>query len=446
MSDRSVSFYVGNLRRAKRFYSLNWHHFLMASADEYGNLLKKNILVQYIGCKIDRKMKYLLLCNECNEECSSLQQILMRGELTDQFYNDLVGKYCIHCKVCDEFNPIQIFPLSEGSFPWYFGPDILDVQVIQEKPLLCAVLSGGGYGLISLPARAKYVRCIVPCKDIHSSEFECKIHKSKFDSRDPKKHGWIQSRNVKIYDTEWLPDVERTVYYRPTVGNCHCYQTWTGEEEKVLNISKNQIGKVVHIVSYKILLNYTWSYCKCGSTRHGFYQAHNNRMMFQYGVENEKLILWHIWNSAVTMFWEEIICMNSEQAFMCPECGPRPDYLCMDGVCIGISVDNMRDQKDSDLFLAYSDKPILDAPEYKERMFLKQKKNRDLLKHSCLKNKYPDLRLVKFEKDPGMLVIKDFVQGVKSEGHSDLPREYADVLLDISSFSSTISMLQIQNN
>ena len=137
----------------------------MASADEYGNLLKKNILVQYIGCKIDRKMKYLLLCNECNEECSSLQQILMRGELTDQFYNDLVGKYCIHCKVCDELNPIQIFPLSEGSFPWYFGPDILDVQVIQEKPLLCAVLSGGGYGLISLPARAKYVRCIFPCKD-----------------------------------------------------------------------------------------------------------------------------------------------------------------------------------------------------------------------------------------------------------------------------------------
>ena len=130
---------------------------------------------------------------------------------------------------------------------------------------------------------------------------------------------------------------------------------------------------------------------------------------------------------------------------MCPECGPRPDYLCMDGVCIRISVDNMRDQKDSDLFLAYSDKPILDAPEYKERMFLKQKKNRDLLKHSCLKNKYPDLRLVKFEKDPGMMVIKDVVQGVKSKGHSELPREYADVLLDISSFSSTISMLQIQN-
>ena len=36
MSDRIVPFYVGNLRRAERFYSLNWHHFLMAAADEMG--------------------------------------------------------------------------------------------------------------------------------------------------------------------------------------------------------------------------------------------------------------------------------------------------------------------------------------------------------------------------------------------------------------------------
>ena len=53
-------------------------------------------------------------------------------------------------------------------------------------------------------------------------------------------------------------------------------------------MSKNQIGKVVHVVSYEKLLNYTWNFCKCGSTRHGFYQAHNNRMIYQYGVENEK--------------------------------------------------------------------------------------------------------------------------------------------------------------
>ena len=107
---------------------------------------------------------------------------------------------------------------------------------------------------------------------------------------------------------------------------------------------------------------------------------------------------------------------------MCPECGPRPAYLCMDGVCIGISVDNIRDQKDTDLFLEYSDKPILDAAEYKERMFLKVKKNRDSLKISSKKKTFPNIRSVKFDKDPGMLVVKELIQGIKEEGHSELPR------------------------
>ena len=85
----------------------------------------------------------------------------------------------------------------------------------------------------------------------------------------------------------------------------------------------------------------------------------------------------------------------------------------------------------------------MDAPEYKCRMFITEKKNRDLIKSACLKNRLPDLRSVKFEKDPGMLVIKYFLQWIKNEGHSDDPMEYADVLMDVSYVSSTISMLQI---
>ena len=143
MSNRSISFYIGNLRRSKRFYTLNWHHFLMADADRHGNLLKRNILVQYIGCVINGQKTFLLLCQECNDECSSLQQILIRGNLSMEFYDAIIEKYCIHCKVCLEFKPSEIFPLTDGSFPWSFGSDILDVQVLEEKPLFYAVLSSG---------------------------------------------------------------------------------------------------------------------------------------------------------------------------------------------------------------------------------------------------------------------------------------------------------------
>ena len=333
-SDRLKSFYVGNLKRAKRFYPLEWFHFLMASADNSGNLLKKNVLVQYIGCKIDGDYKFILLCKECNEEWDSLQQILMRGNVSNTFIKDIVDKYCIHCKVCLEFNPQEIFPINESSFPWFFGSDLVDMQVLQEKPLLCAVLSGGGYGILSLPPRAKHIRCIYPCKEskscthvrtyesnegkeddvIQSQDLHCDVlsdfvdldingddkcgkqtenlsrdynsspsklnwpptaemqqkfrdfancdlsqlknfiptfdskvkcrHGFMFDERDPVKHSWVQSRNVKVYDTEWLPDIERQVYFRPSVGSCNCRQNWTGEQELLLNISKNQLGKV----------------------------------------------------------------------------------------------------------------------------------------------------------------------------------------------------------
>ena len=47
---------------------------------------------------------------------------------------------------------------------------------------------------------------------------------------------------------------------------------------------------------------------------------------------------------------------------MCPECGPRPEFLFMYGVCIGISVDNIKNQKDSDLFLEYSEEKNLGCP------------------------------------------------------------------------------------
>ena len=128
---------------------------------------------------------------------------------------------------------------------------------------------------------------------------------------------------------------------------------------------------------------------------------------------------------------------------MCSDCGPRPDYLCMDGVCIGMSSELIRNEKESDLKLKFSDKPTLDAPVYKERMFIREKKHRDLLRNACLKNKIPDLRGVKFDKDPKMTIVKKFVEGIKCEGNTVLPKEYADVMLDISSVSSTISMLQI---
>ena len=44
-----------------------------------------------------------------------------------------------------------------------------------------------------------------------------------------------------------------------------------------------------------------------------------------------------------------------------------------------------------------------------------------------------------------MLVVKELIQGIKEEGHSELPSEYSDILQDISSVSSTMSMFQTED-
>ena len=97
--ERRKSLYVGNLRRSKRLFPLDWYHILIASADLHGNLQKTYTMIQFVGCKVSDQIKYLLLCKECNMEADSLQQIIAHGQVSSQFYDRCVKNYCIHCQV-----------------------------------------------------------------------------------------------------------------------------------------------------------------------------------------------------------------------------------------------------------------------------------------------------------------------------------------------------------
>ena len=51
------------------------------------------------------------------------------------------------------------------------------------------------------------------------------------------KNYWIQIKEVRMHNTEWVPSLSRTAYYRPTVGKqCEHKDTWTGEDDMLLNI------------------------------------------------------------------------------------------------------------------------------------------------------------------------------------------------------------------
>ena len=64
-----------------------------------------------------------------------------------------------------ELEPDKTFEIEPENFPFWFGNDMLDVEVIQKDPYKCAVLTKGEYGLLTFPHRAKKPRCILPCKN-----------------------------------------------------------------------------------------------------------------------------------------------------------------------------------------------------------------------------------------------------------------------------------------
>ena len=181
-----------------------------------------------------------------------------------------------------------------------------------------------------------------------------------------------------------------------------------------------------------------------GSSERGFLAAHNARMQFQYGAEQEELLPWYIWNKAVQMFWREVLNLPLEKLFICDDCGPRPEYLCMDGVSIGMMVDKV--QKEGNIFVPIQSENILDAPEFKERMFIKTKKNRNMLRTACEERKYPNIKTTQYSQDPGMKSVSDLFEGIKSEGYTNMPDAIRDLVYEITSVSSTISIFQPMDN
>ena len=94
-------------------------------------------------------------------------------------------------------------------------------------------------------------------------------------------------------------------------------------------------------------------------------------------------------------------------------------------------------------FLEFDSPSILEAPKYSERVYIKSSKNKSLLKSSAERNCYPNFQRINFELDPNMKHVKIFFDGVKVEGHNEIPVEYSKCILDICSKSSTIALFQL---
>ena len=72
-----------------------------------------------------------------------------------------------------------------------------------------------------------------------------------WDTHDPVSNKWISSKGAVIYkESMTIADKHRTVYYRPTKGDCSCQLFYDGQEDLLFNIDNR------HLFYYGFLLQY----------------------------------------------------------------------------------------------------------------------------------------------------------------------------------------------
>ena len=61
---------------------------------------------------------------------------------------------------------------------------------------------------------------------------------------------------------------------------------------------------------------------------------------------------------------------------------------------------------------------------------------------ACQEGKFPNIKHSLFDQDPGLEHVSTLFEGIKSEGYKQMPNGISNILLEITSVSSTISLFQ----
>ena len=115
---------------------LQQYHYIVSNADTVGNLTKSVVFVQYLTCRVSDQPFSLLLCKDCDKGAEVVQQIVLHGDVTQEFLQQRRDKYCIHSKAVEQFCPDKHFDLENMSFPFYFGRDLVDLEQLSSNCLL----------------------------------------------------------------------------------------------------------------------------------------------------------------------------------------------------------------------------------------------------------------------------------------------------------------------
>ena len=178
----------------------------------------------------------------------------------------------------------------------------------------------------------------------------------------------------------------------------------------------------------------------------------------KYGMDEKKVISWKAWHAACVEYWTNILEIDDNKAFTCTTCGPRPNYLVVDGITMGIQAsvfNKYRDQMTTTT--PYVSNTTLEGSKFEDRMFIKKSSNRKILRDAAKNSTWPVLTVKDDEIDPefevgikrkrednsddGMLKFKKLM--AKTDQTNPPSKGFRSIMFNLSSSTSTVALLQV---
>ncbi|XP_063427966.1 uncharacterized protein LOC134711349 isoform X2 [Mytilus trossulus] len=238
--------------------------------------------------------------------------------------------------------------------------------------------------------------------------------------------GWgiaSEEADMKLYTTNDVIQVK--TYYRKCLntGECQNVKEYDGCEDQLLNMG-------TYLVSHKVLRNYLKQYVTQGCTLSSFYkqwtweQLESGNLNFSEEFQYNRLR--YAWYSFL-----ELLDLNYNNGFSCPECGDCPHTVVMDGVSLGLRKTFMPWKQ---YLKETTDNATFDGSSHNTRVFINNAETRKLLlkfvKEGLDEKEYCQLQKLITTYQPAMTdILNDFWES----GFAKCPGIYCDLLSVLSS-------------
>ena len=272
-----------------------------------------------------------------------------------------------------------------------------------------------------------------PTKLCPSKDGVCECGSPWQDSEKPQPE-WLQFRQCDVFIASANDVLLHEVYFRPC-SSCDSKKCYDGKDDKLVCLGTYAFG-------YDILQDYLNHFLTSATPMYHYYKT----LMHNYvrkGAEKALDVLHYGKFRRACLDFFRMLDIDYESSFQCPECGPEPEAVVMDGICLGIQRQFMPLQCPG----PSSSKP-LSGSSFESRNFINNRACRELLKKFCQETlSFENFQTLQSQISLYQPALNGFLQHCYESGcWSACPNEYQAFLFSLAQDSPVCAMVPPKEN